>query len=44
MPAGKADADGNYPADSINGKVQATLARFAETARAFALSDRDGGN
>ena len=42
VPAGEADADGNYPADSVNGKVQAALAQFAEKARAFALSDRNG--
>ena len=44
MAAGEADADGNYPADSVNGKVQATLDRFAEKARAFALTDGNGDN
>ncbi len=39
VPAGEADADGNYPADTVNGKVQAQLAQFAEKARAFAVSD-----
>lgn len=30
IPAGDPDNEGNYPEDSINGKVQARLAKFAE--------------
>ncbi|MFQ5943060.1 MAG: Lon protease family protein [Anaerolineales bacterium] len=30
LPAGELDADQNYPPDSINGKVQARLAKFGE--------------
>ena len=40
-PAGEADSDGNYPPDTINGKVQAQLAEFAEKARAFAAPGRN---
>jgi lon-related putative ATP-dependent protease len=32
VPAGEADAEGNYPADTINGKVQTRLKRLAELA------------
>ncbi len=35
VPAGEAGNDGAYPADSINGKVAARLAAFAEVARKF---------
>jgi len=35
MPAGQPDADGNYPADTINGRVQAQLKKFSETLRGF---------
>jgi lon-related putative ATP-dependent protease len=38
VPAGGADADGNYPSESINGKVKARLESFAETARQYAKS------
>ncbi len=43
VPAGEADAEGRFPADSINGRVQTTLAAFAENARAFAANDRISG-
>jgi lon-related putative ATP-dependent protease len=36
VPAGDADKGGNFPPDTVNGRVQATLATFAERARAFA--------
>ncbi len=41
VSAGEADADGVYPADSVNGRVQARLQAFSEAARKFAKS---GGN
>jgi predicted ATP-dependent protease len=36
IPAGEADAEGNFPADSINGRIVACLTHLAEQARAFA--------
>jgi predicted ATP-dependent protease len=33
IPAGEMDADGNYPSESINGRVAAHLAALAEKAR-----------
>jgi hypothetical protein len=30
MPAGEPDEEGNYPAGTVNGKVQARLAELAE--------------
>jgi predicted ATP-dependent protease len=41
VPAGEADADGNYPPETINGKVRAQLAEFAEKAQAFAGPGRN---
>ncbi|MBE2201602.1 MAG: AAA family ATPase [Anaerolinea sp.] len=38
LPAGTADEQGNYPPQSINGRVTACLITFAETQRAFATS------
>ncbi|NWG76507.1 MAG: hypothetical protein HXY24_18205 [Rubrivivax sp.] len=35
VPAGEADAEGRYPDDSINGKVQARLADLARQRAAF---------
>ncbi len=35
VPAGSRGPDGSYPAESINGRVQARLNRFAERARRF---------
>ena len=35
VPAGERGADGQYPAGSINGRVEARLRGFAEKARAF---------
>jgi predicted ATP-dependent protease len=35
-PAGARGADGTFPADSINGRVERRLSAFADTARAFA--------
>jgi predicted ATP-dependent protease len=39
VAAGVPDAEGNYPADSLNGRVQARLRRFAELRRDFGRSD-----
>jgi len=35
-PAGKPDADGNYPEDSVNGRVMKRLMELAELYRAHA--------
>jgi lon-related putative ATP-dependent protease len=43
MPAGERDADGRYPEDSINGRVERRLAGFAEAARRFAQLGRGSG-
>jgi lon-related putative ATP-dependent protease len=45
VPAGVPDAKGAYPPDSINAKVEARLAAFAEAARRFGrpdIRDRSG--
>ena len=39
VPAGSRGADGRYPPASVNGRVEARLESFAETARAFARSE-----
>ncbi len=39
MPAGEADSKGAYPPESVNGRVQARLRRFAELRREFGRSD-----
>jgi len=44
IPAGESGDDGNYPATSINGKVQARLQEFAELRRSFGRGDKDGGS
>ena len=41
VTAGEPDADGAYPADSINGKVAARLTEMAHIARAFAKGGSD---
>ena len=40
-PAGEPDASGNYPLETINGRVRARLEAFAETARQYIKPDRD---
>ncbi len=40
MPAGKRNTKGNYPKNSINGRVEATLLGFAKTLQDF---DKEGG-
>ncbi len=39
MPAGERDEEGNYPDDSINGRVEATLQTFAKNLQDF---DKEG--
>lgn len=41
IPAGESDVDGNYPANSINGKVQARLQEFAELRRNFGRGEKE---
>ena len=47
IPGGEPDSDGNYPLDTINGKVQARLQEFAELRSRFGRNDKanevDGG-
>jgi predicted ATP-dependent protease len=38
LPAGAPDEDGRYPADSVNGRVQAALAGLADVATRFAIA------
>ncbi|HEX5370846.1 MAG TPA: S16 family serine protease, partial [Dehalococcoidia bacterium] len=42
LEAGDRGPDGSYPAESINGRVQATLVRFAERLREFVEEHADG--
>jgi lon-related putative ATP-dependent protease len=42
MPAGRPDRHGDYPADSVNGRVAATLREMAETARRWAREKTPG--
>ncbi len=46
LPAGERGADGNYPETSLNGRVEATLVRFARDLLAFEkpAEDEDGSN
>jgi predicted ATP-dependent protease len=37
--AGERDAEGSYPADSLNGRVEASLTRMAEQVKAMTSSD-----
>ena len=43
LPAGERGADGNYPEASLNGRVEATLARFALDLQAFEKPAEDEG-
>ncbi len=40
LPAGEADEAGNYPPDTINGRIVARLKKLAETQRTFNASSR----
>jgi predicted ATP-dependent protease len=42
MESGERGPDGAYPPESINGRVEARLRRFAETARAWGRPDSVG--
>jgi predicted ATP-dependent protease len=42
VPAGTADADGNYPPDSVNGRVRARLADLARRLQQSGWDRRDG--
>jgi hypothetical protein len=44
MPAGERDAEGRFPADSINGRVEATLKQYAEQIRDFNKPGRQPGS
>lgn len=44
MTAGVRDEAGNYPADSINGRVEATLHAFAKNLQAFAKEGKEKDN
>ncbi len=41
IAAGEHDGDGGYPEDSINGKVQARLTKFAEESDGSKTDDED---
>ncbi|MEH6544672.1 MAG: ATP-binding protein [Porticoccaceae bacterium] len=41
IPAGEPDAEGDYPPDTINGRVQARLREFAELRRSFGRDDKE---
>lgn len=41
--AGEPDADGRYPAGTVNGRVDAELDRLADSVRRFAAPAREGG-
>jgi lon-related putative ATP-dependent protease len=42
LPAGERDADGSFPEGSVNARVAARLAVFAEKKRAFAGGEKNG--
>jgi predicted ATP-dependent protease len=42
VAAGGRQADGNFPADSINGRVEARLLAYAQTRREFAVRPAEG--
>jgi hypothetical protein len=41
IPAGESDKEGNYPEDSINGKVKQRLKALAEAREAFGESSKE---
>jgi len=41
IPAGEADEGGNYPPDTVNGRVQAKLAKLAEKRQEFSETAKD---
>lgn len=44
LEAGQRDDEGNYPADSINGRVEATLQAFARDLQEFAKEGKENDN
>jgi len=42
VPAGEADEEGNYPEDSVNGRVQKRLAELAEKRMEFSNGNKKG--
>jgi lon-related putative ATP-dependent protease len=44
MPAGAPDDKGDYPPDTINARVMARLAAFADKARAFSMAGKESGS
>ncbi len=40
VPAGERDDDGNYPEESVNGRVEARLIRFARDIQKFEKVDK----
>jgi len=44
MPAGRRDDDGNYPEESVNGRVEARLIRFARDIREFEKTEKKEKN
>ncbi|MCX5871113.1 MAG: ATP-binding protein [Deltaproteobacteria bacterium] len=44
MTAGERDNEGNYPADSINGRVETTLQDFAITLQKFDMEEEEDDN
>ncbi len=44
IPAGEPDEEGNYPEDSINGRVQARLFELAEKRKELAAAARENGS
>jgi lon-related putative ATP-dependent protease len=43
VEAGQADGEGQYPADTVNGKVQKRLMEFAQKRRNYVLTNGQGG-
>lgn len=44
VPAGEADAEGHFPEDTVNGKVQQRLAAMAEKWRSFGRFDQEASS
>lgn len=44
VPAGERDHDGNYPEESVNGRVEAGLVRFARDIQKFEKVNKKDGN
>jgi len=44
IPAGERDEEGNYPADSINGRVEISLVAFAINLQGFNIEEEEEEN